>query len=168
MSRPLHLRAPRAERNRAPLWVWPALSAVVASGAALALLRIGPGQGSAPVVLDWPGGRDSAIAVLQTIAASVITVTSLTFTLTVVSLQLASQQFSPRLLREFTRDPVTKVVLSVLVGTFVFTLTVLRGLQPAKSFPSVAVLGAFLLGFIALLRFSRSSRTSPGCCTSTR
>ncbi len=105
---------------------------------------------------------------LQTIAASVITVTSLTFTLTVVALQLASQQFSPRLLREFTRDAVTKVVLSVLVGTFVFTLTVLRGLQPAKSFPSVAVLGAFLLGFIALLRFSRSSRTSPGCCASTR
>lgn len=49
--------------------------------------------------LIFGGGADAARTVLDAIASSMITVTSLTFSLTVVTLQLASSQFSPRLLR---------------------------------------------------------------------
>ncbi len=105
MSWLLRLRAPRAERTRAPLWVAPSLGAVVAFAVAIALARLRPDPDAMVTRLVWPGSTDSAVAVLETIAASVITVTSLTFTLTVVALQLASQQFSPRLLRESRATP---------------------------------------------------------------
>jgi uncharacterized membrane protein len=47
-----------------------------------------------------------------------ITVTGLVFALTIVALQIASGQYSPRLLRNFMRDRGTQVVLSVFVGAF--------------------------------------------------
>ncbi len=59
------------------------------------------------------GGADAARSVLGTIAGSLITVTALTFSLTVVTLQLASSQFSPRLLRTFTRDRVVHLTLAL-------------------------------------------------------
>ena len=58
--------------------------------------------------LIFGGGADAASTVLSAISGSLITVTSLTFSLTVVTLQLASSQFSPRLLRTFTRDLVAR------------------------------------------------------------
>ncbi len=54
--------------------------------------------------LVFAGDAGAACTVLDTAAGSLITVTSLTFSLTVVTLQLASSQFSPRLLRAFTSD----------------------------------------------------------------
>ncbi len=150
LSRLSLLQTSRAERYRSPLWVWPSVSAAAAMLVATALLELRPMPGVTWARAGWPGSVDSAIAVLQTLAASVITVTSLTFTLTVVALQLASQQFSPRLLREFTRDPVTRVVLSVLVGVFVYTLTVLRALDAEQPLPLVAVLTGLALGLVAL------------------
>ena len=127
----------RAQRRVPPLWVWPTTSGAGAIAAALGLLRLPTPERWAQ--LAWPGDSDSASALVQTVAGSVITVTTLTFTLTVVALQLASQQFSPRLLREFTRDRATKIVLSVLVGSFVLSVTVLRGLRADTPVPALAV-----------------------------
>ena len=50
------------------------------------------------------GGAGAAQTVLNALATSLITVTSLTFSLTVLTLQLASSQYSPRLLRTFAAD----------------------------------------------------------------
>jgi uncharacterized membrane protein len=120
-------RAPTAEGSRSRLWVWPAAATAVAFLSAVLLLRVRPDPSSAVVRLTWPGSRQAALAMLEVVAASVMTVTSLTFSLVIVTFQLASQQFSPRLLRELAHDPVTKAVLAVLVATFIFAVTVLRG-----------------------------------------
>ncbi|WP_189212574.1 DUF2254 domain-containing protein [Actinokineospora fastidiosa] len=126
-----------AERSGTPLWLWPGVGGVVGFVCALV---------SVPVRLDrqhplgWPGGLDSATAFLQSLATSVITVTGLTFTLIIVALQLASQQFSPRLLREFMRDRVIKAVLAVLVSTFVFAVTALRYVGHEESVPDLTLL----------------------------
>jgi hypothetical protein len=143
------LATPSAERSRSPLWLWPLVSSVVALVVALPLARLRPRPGTASTEV-WPGGVDAASTMLQVMAASVMTATTLTFTVTVVTLQLASQQFSPRLLREFTRDPVTKRVLSVLAATFVFTTTVLRALHADEPVPVYAVLAGHLLGLASL------------------
>ena len=68
---------------------------------------------------------------LAAIAGSLITVTSLTFSLTVVTLQLASSQFSPRLLRTFTRDRFVHATLALFLATFAYALTVLRTVRTA-------------------------------------
>lgn len=102
------------------------------------------------------GGADAARDVLSAVAGSLITVTSLTFSLTVVTLQLASSQFSPRLLRTFTRDRVVHVTLAVFLATFTFALTVLRTVRTSGDgrtgfVPQIAVTTAFLMALVSVL-----------------
>jgi uncharacterized membrane protein len=138
----------RSQRRRTRLWVWPVVAGAAALVVAVVLLRVQLPGGWAR--LAWPGDSASASAMVQTVASSVITVTTVLFTLTVVALQLASQQFSPRLLREFTRDRVTRAVLSVLVATFVLAVTVLRGLRADTPVPALAVLAVLVAGLASL------------------
>ncbi|MGA7149764.1 MAG: DUF2254 domain-containing protein [Microbacterium sp.] len=83
------------------------------------------------------GTADAARSVLSTIAGSLITVISIAFSLTVIALQQASSQFSPRVLRRFTGDRVNQAVLGAYVGTFVYALMVLREVRsPAEGAPA--------------------------------
>jgi uncharacterized membrane protein len=138
------------EDVRVSLWLPPSVSAVVGLVVALALAEVAPPRESTLGRLPWPGDYDTAATLLQVIATATITATTLTFSLVVVALQLASQQFSPRLLREFARDRVIQAVLSVLVTTFVFSLTVLLALHPDEAVPRLAVLLAFVLGLLSV------------------
>ncbi len=102
------------------------------------------------------GGSDAARTVLSAIAGSLITATSLTFSLTVVALQLASSQASPRLLRLFASDRAVHATLSVFLGTFAFALTVLRTVddstEEADAFvPRIAITVASLLTLTSII-----------------
>ena len=107
------------------------------------------------------GGPEAAQAVMQTIAGSLVTVTSLTFSLTVVTLQLASSQFSPRLLRTFSRDTFVHNTLALFLATFVFALTVLRSIRAETSegagfVPKISItvgFGLTLASVVALVFF---------------
>ncbi|MGY2004027.1 DUF2254 domain-containing protein [Blastococcus sp. SYSU DS1024] len=133
-----------AARSQAPLWLWPAASAVVAAAAGWALGMVEPRGGFLAAL--WPADTSAAGTLLQLVATAAVTITTLTFSITIVALQLASQQFSPRLLRDFTRDPVTKRVLSVLAATFVFAIAGLRGISQDQPVPTLVCLAAALLG----------------------
>ena len=113
-------RGGRRPRRRAAPWLWPlptlgvALAVVLGVVVPLLDLRVDP---HLPGLLDtvvFNGDADAARAVLEAVAGSLITVTSLTFSLTVVTLQLASSQFSPRLLRTFTQDVFVQVTLGAV------------------------------------------------------
>src|SRR5690606_2368662 len=99
--------------------------------------------------------RDSASTLSQVIATSVMTAITITFSLTVVALQMASQQFSPRLLREFVRDRVTKMTLAIPVSTFVVTVVGLRAVADGSTPVLVAALAfvLVLLSTAAVLAF---------------
>ncbi len=110
--------------------------------------------------LDLAGSRavfegDGAAArtVLSVIAGSLITVAGLTFSITMVVLQLASTQFSPRVLRTFFGDRVTQVTIGAFVGTFVYAILVLRAVGAhgdADFVPRLSVTVASLLGIAAV------------------
>lgn len=145
-------RGGTAERSRSPLWRWPVIGGVVAFIGALVATRIRPDPASTATAV-WFGDVDAARALLQTVSTAVMTATTLSFSLTVLALQLASQQFSPRLLHEFARDPVSKRVITVLSVTFVFATTSLYGLRadlpvPVFSIGTALVLGVGSLGAI--------------------
>ncbi len=102
------------------------------------------------------GGAAAARTVLDAIASSLVTVTSLTFSLTVVTLQLASSQFSPRLLRTFSSDRFVQVTLALFLATFTYALTVLRTVRTADGgqemfVPRLAVTVAFVLALVSVL-----------------
>jgi uncharacterized membrane protein len=105
--------------------------------------------------LSWvyTGGPEGARAVLSTIAGSMITVAGVTFSITIVALTLASQQFGPRLLRSFLRDLGNQIVLGTFVSTFIYCLLVLRtvrGNDDAQFVPHLAVTLGVLLAMISL------------------
>ncbi len=142
------------EAFRSQLWPIPAVAVVLAVALGIWVPSI-----DAAYDADIPesikaylfgGGPDAARAVLQSVAGSLITVTSLTFSLTVVTLQLASSQFSPRLLRTFTSDSFVHWTLALFLGTFAYSLTVLRTVrtaadQQSEFVPEIAVTMSFVL-----------------------
>ena len=143
---------------RTQLWPLPAIGVVLAVGLAVLLTRLDTAGKFPQAVTDrlFGGGADAARSVLVAISGSLITVTSLTFSLTVVTLQLASSQYSPRLLRPFTRDGFVHVTLTLFLATFVYSLTVLRavrsaGPEQAEVVPHVAVTGAYVLTVASVL-----------------
>lgn len=75
------------------------------------------------------GGVEGARGVLGAIAGGLITVTGVVFSVTIVALQLASSQFTPRVLPDFTSDRGNQLVLGVFIGTFTYTLLVLRNVR---------------------------------------
>ena len=64
-----------------------------------------------------------------------ITVTGLVFSITVVALQLASSQFTPRVLRSFTGDRGNQLVLGMFIATFTYALLVLRTVRDSADRP---------------------------------
>ena len=131
---------------RASLWFWPACAALAAVLLALLLLQVRPPAGAGWARWMWPTGVDAASSLLQTVATSVMTAATVTFSLTVVALQLASQQFSPRLLRDFARDARTQTVLGVLLGTYLVSITGLHGMDPDRPVPVLVVGLVYVLG----------------------
>lgn len=139
---------------RGELWPLPSVGVALAVLAGIVCPRLDARLDSG--LPDWlsgylfTGGPEAARTVLDAVAGSLITVTSLTFSLTVVTLQLASSQFSPRLLRTFTRDRFVQVTLGLFLATFVYALTVLRTVRTAQDaqdafVPEISVTLAFFL-----------------------
>lgn len=92
-------------------------------------------------------------SLLGTIAASMITVTSIAFSITIVVLTLASSQFGPRLLRNFMKDRTTQAVLGVFISTFLYCIFVFCALSlvPPYDFrPGVTVLWAILMTSVSV------------------
>ena len=107
-----------AEYSRGSLWFLPAIAAVCAVLLGVALSHV---PVSVTSRLAFQGTADDARSLLITIAGTMVTVIALLLGLAVVALQLSSTQFSPRLLRNFLRDRPTQRVLTVFVGTFVYS-----------------------------------------------
>ena len=132
--------------------------------------------GSAGAVLSWteeefpavgawvprvlfPSHADPQVAqvILGGIAASIMTVVSIVFAILLMTLTLASMQFSPRLIVSFSRDRVTQWTLGIFLGTFSYCMAALPAAHsfPHPFAPVVTVLGAMILALacVGLLLF---------------
>jgi uncharacterized membrane protein len=141
------------------LWFVPAV--LTLAGAGLAILLVGMDDevftGLDATGLWWlfGGTADGAHGVLSAISGSIITVTGVVFSVTIVALQLASSQFTPRVLRQFTADRANQIVLGVFIGTFTYTLLVQRTVRAEYNgedafVPNVAVTVAVLLALVSI------------------
>jgi uncharacterized membrane protein len=138
------------ERLRGSLWILPSVSVLAALVAGTLLAEV---RADAPAFLEpllFSGDADAAQALLSVVAGSIITVTSLVFSLTVLTLQIASSQYSPRLLRNFLQDRGNQVVLSTFLSTFAYCLAVLRTVQ-TDDVPQLAISGVLLFVLASLM-----------------
>ncbi len=107
----------------------------------------------------FPSNSDSQVAqiILGCIAGAVMTVVSIVFAILLMTLTLASMQFSPRIIVNFARDRVTQWTLGFFLGTFVYCIAALPAAHtyPKRFEPVLTVTGAMILALlcVALLLF---------------
>lgn len=151
----------RWDRLRTSFWFLPSTMTAAAIGLSFLLIQVDTWVGTKLVQqLGWlyTFGPEGARAILSAIAGSMITVAGLTFSITMLTLQLASSQFGPRLLRNFMRDRGNQVVLGTFISTFIYCLLVLRtvrGTDQSSFVPHLSVAFGVLLAItsIAVLIF---------------
>ena len=106
-----------------------------------------------PTVL-FPSHADPQVAqvILAGIAASIMTVVSIVFAILLMTLTLASMQFSPRIIVGFTRDRVTQWTLGIFLGTFLYCMAALPAARslPQPFAPVATVLGAMVLALVCV------------------
>ena len=126
-----------------------------ATGALLSSL-----EESTPRISAWipntlfPSHEDPAVAqvILSSIATSIMTVVSIVFAILLMTLTLASTQFSPRILISFVRDRTTQWTLGVFLGTFSYCMAALPAAraQPHPFVPVATVTGAMVLALVCV------------------
>jgi uncharacterized membrane protein len=107
----------------------------------------------APAIL-FPTHADPQVAqvILGGIAASIMTVVSIVFAILLMTLTLASMQFSPRILVSFVRDRVTQWTLGVFLGTFCYCIAALPAARssPTPFAPVATVMGGMALALVCV------------------
>ena len=122
----------RREALRTNLWLVPTLLTVAVVVVFVVTYAIDRAAFRGDLTLpSWmnEGSADAGRQVLSAIAAGVITVAGVVFSVTIVVLTLASQQFGPRMLRNFIRDLGTQVSLGTFVATFVYSVLALGSID---------------------------------------
>jgi uncharacterized membrane protein len=144
------------DRLRESFWFLPALmtAAAIALSFGLTALDAEVEEGTYRRI-EWLYlfGPEGARAILSAIAGSMITVAGLTFSITMLTLQLASSQFGPRLLRNFMSDRGNQIVLGTFIATFLYCLLVLRtvkGVEGSSFVPHIAVAAGIVLSIASL------------------
>lgn len=106
-----------------------------------------------PTVL-FPSHADPQVTqvILAGIAASIMTVVSIVFAILLMTLTLASMQFSPRIIVSFSRDRVTQWTLGIFLGTFLYCMATLPTAHslPQPFAPVATVLGAMVLALVCV------------------
>jgi len=106
-----------------------------------------------PTIL-FPSHQDPQVGqvILGGIAASTMTVVSIVFAILLMTLTLASTQFSPRILISFVRDRTTQWTLGIFLGTFSYCMAALPAARslPEPFLPAATVTGAMLLAVVCV------------------
>lgn len=141
----------RRRRQRLPTWGIPALYAVVALAAGLALPRLEawllPGFRS-----GW--SASAALTMFSTIGSGMIALTGIVFSLAFVMVQFSSTAYSPRLVLWIARDPTLWHAMGVFSATFLYAIAAMawveRGGADGTPFVSSWLVIVLLLASVAM------------------
>lgn len=100
----------------------------------------------------FSGSADSAQSLLETVAGMWAAIIGISFSVTLVTLQLTATKYVAQLLPLFERNRVNQVVLGSFLGTVIYALLVLRTVRTADPafVPYLGVNVAMLLAILAL------------------
>lgn len=157
---PLRLRLNSLiERSKASLFLVPMVAVVFAIALATFAIdidrRLDASGSDLPLVLT--STVESARALLGTVAGATISFAGIAFSVSLLIIQQAATQYSPRVVHTLFRDPFNKRVMALVVGTFTYCLLVLRSVRTALEeggdpvIPNLSVALAVALGIITIL-----------------
>jgi len=146
-------------RTRHSYWFVPTLLVLAAALLSFLALEVDRALADGPMPgAGWlyTGSAQGARQLLAAIAGSMIGVAGTVFSITIVALTLASNQFGPRLLRNFMRDLGNQIVLGTFLATFLYSLLILRQVHSGENgeygrfVPQVSILLAVILAALSL------------------
>jgi uncharacterized membrane protein len=134
---------------RSSLWFVPVLCVLAGAAISFGTIALDRSFEYKGIPRTLVGGPDAATAILSTVAASMVSLTALVLTITMVVVQLAMGQFSPRIVQRILRDKPSQLAIGLFVATFVHTILALREVtnngDGTGHVPGIAILTGFLL-----------------------
>lgn len=128
------------------LWVVPLLCVLGGIVLALVTTAIDRSFDHGLIPQSLTGNPNAAQTILSMIATSMVTLISVVLTLTLVLVQLAMGQFSPRIVRALLNDRRTQLAIGLFGATFAYAMLVLRRIDPQGGvLPGLSVLVAYVL-----------------------
>src|SRR5690242_19992258 len=111
------------------LWIIPSLGVV--AGVLLSVVTVAIDRRNENGLLSQSivGNSTDAQSILTTIATAVVTLTSMVLTVTLVAVQLAMGQFSPRIVRALLGDRGDQFAIAIFGATFTFAIFSLRAID---------------------------------------
>ena len=144
------------EKFQASSWTTPVIYLVLVVALARYTLWL-DSQGIRSWLVQSPyfqiSSADSARALLGTIGTSMLSLAGISFSSIMVSVTLASQQFGPRLLRNFLKDQTSQRTLAILLATFVYCLYIQREIKDIDGslhVPQFSLLISLVLAIVCL------------------
>ena len=138
---------------KASLWFVPVVCVVVGGLLSYATISIDRAFGYQAIPSRLIGDPDAVIAILSTVAASMVSLTALVLTITMVVVQLAMGQFSPRIVQRILRDKPSQLAIGLFVATFVHSILAVREVSDDPTdahVPGIAVVTAFVLVLVSI------------------
>ncbi len=137
------------------LWLLPLICVLAGVGLAVALLSVDRSSGFHIVSTGVTGSASSVQTILTAASTALVTLTSVVLSLTLVAVQLAMGQFSPRIVRAILHDRRSQLAVGLFIGTFAYSMTVLREVNGNSSgggaLPGLAVVVDYMLIFSSIV-----------------
>jgi|SRR5579875_3481890 len=143
------------QRRVNSLWLVPLLCILLAALAAVVTLTV-DGLAGYDLLPQRVLGTPTAVqTILSTAASSMLTLTTIVLTVMTLGVQLAMQQFSPRIVRALLDDRRSQLAHGLFAGTFLFCMVAVAAVDDKGSaghqVPSVTVAFAYLLLLASLV-----------------
>jgi uncharacterized membrane protein len=138
------------------LWLIPLGCLLAGAALSFATTAIDSANGFDLLPRSLTGSPDGARQILATIATSTVQLAGLVLSLSLVVIQLAMGQFSPRIVRSLLNDRRSQWAIGILVGTVAFAILSIRRVGEGGHVPGLTMLVAYLLAlasFAALLLY---------------
>ena len=127
------------------LWLIPVACLLAGAALSFATTAIDSATGFDLLPSTLTGSPSAARQILTTIAQSTVQLTGLVLSLSLVVIQLAMGQFSPRIVRSLLNDRRSQWAIGIFVGTVAFTLLSIRRVGEGGEVPGLTMLVAYLL-----------------------
>jgi uncharacterized membrane protein len=129
------------------LWFVPVLCVLVGVAISFGTIALDRLFDYGAVPSNVVGDPNAARSILSTVAVSMVSLTTLVLTITMVVVQLAMGQFSPRIVQRILRDKPSQFAIGLFVATFVHAILTLREVSSNEGghVPGIAVGTAYLL-----------------------
>lgn len=136
------------------LWLVPVLCVLAGVGISVGTIALDRYFAYEALPANLVGGPDAAAEILGTVAASMVSLTALVLTITMVVVQLAMGQFSPRIVQRILQDKPSQLAIGLFVATFVHAILALREVtnkgDGTGNVPGISVLTAFVLVLVSI------------------